>query len=332
MNSQNNGQKAAAPRGLGRGTVMLFIILGTIVGIVADRYAFKPPVRPVKPLPETRPAEAAPPPSPAPIPTAQPEEDPVQAWLESRKAKPAMAYLFGRFSRHKAPAYTAFSSGSGQPDLRLETSGNVFFSSQGAVFIDGGRLLSQEAGKALSKWIKAKDVFSLEAYLLPADTRHSGPARIITISYDGSKRNFTLGQDGLKWAVRLRTTATGINGTSPEFRIEGLSLAWTHLVVTFNGEDVKVYINGREAYTTAAAAGRLKDWDESFALAFGNEAFDRRDWEGVLNFALFYTRVLTPQEVLACAEQLPPGSPALNVQPAPAPADTEPPDFPEDIF
>ena len=51
----------------------------------------------------------------------------------------------------------------------------------------------------------------------------------------------------------------------------------------------------------------------------GNEAYDPRDWSGMIRFVAFYTRVLTAAEVWAAAGSLPAGSPPLG-RGAPPPA------------
>ncbi|MCB0744179.1 MAG: immunoglobulin domain-containing protein, partial [Ignavibacteriae bacterium] len=53
---------------------------------------------------------------------------------------------------------------------------------------------------------------TLEAWITPKNLTQTGPARIMTFSQDGDNRNFTLGQSGNKYSVRLRTTETNNNG------------------------------------------------------------------------------------------------------------------------
>ena len=76
--------------------------------------------------------------------------------------------------------------------------------------------------------VRASNAITIEAWITPANVTQSGPARIVSLSYDLYNRDFTLGQ-GL-WGtlpttvfdVRLRTTTTNLSGqpslTSPAAR------------------------------------------------------------------------------------------------------------------
>ncbi|NJN05353.1 MAG: LamG domain-containing protein [Rhodobacteraceae bacterium] len=61
--------------------------------------------------------------------------------------------------------------------------------------------------------IRRSGELTIEAWIKPSSLDQKGPARIVTLSANGSQRNFTLGQDGDRYDIRLRTTQTGVNGT-----------------------------------------------------------------------------------------------------------------------
>lgn len=182
---------------------------------------------------------------------------------------------------------------------------------------DGGKLYSLAAGRRLAVRIKRSGVFSVEAVLAPADTKHAGPARIVSLSRDGGVRNFTLGQEHDQWVVRLRTSENDDNGCSPELPMKGLSTSRTHVAVTYDGRAVRLYLNGELRETRKEVRGDLDRWDPSYPLVLGNEYAERRDWAGVIRFVAFYDRVLSAEEVRAAAKDLPPGDPPLGAQPAP---------------
>ncbi|HWV55987.1 MAG TPA: DUF4038 domain-containing protein, partial [Longimicrobiales bacterium] len=106
------------------------------------------------------------------------------------------------------------SSGSGDPlNLRIE-------STEAAEWVPGGGLRltapvriagSAPATKAIDA-LRASGEVTIEAWITPANTTQAGPARILTISQGTSSRNLTLGQDGEAYEMRLRTTATSVNG------------------------------------------------------------------------------------------------------------------------
>jgi hypothetical protein len=82
-------------------------------------------------------------------------------------------------------------------------------------------IATQESAERLTAAIQNSNAFTIEAWITPAETAQTGPARIVTLSRDTSMRNFTLGQDNLVYEARLRTTAASANGlpalrTGPE--------------------------------------------------------------------------------------------------------------------
>ena len=247
-----------------------------------------------------------------------------QAWLAGRKPAPALAYLLsaGKASLH--PLGGSLLTAEAKPEtFRLSLTGPVFLMQDGAVFLGGGRLLSEKAGRALSRLIKKKTAFSMEAILMPANRDQKGPARMVSISYDGKVRNFTLGQTGNNWVVRLRTPQTGGNGSKPEVRVEGLAAQRTHVLVTYDGTTERIYLNGKEAQASADHAGGVAKWATDFPLVLGNEAYDARDWSGVIRFVAFYDSVVTAEQAAALAAALPAGDPPLGSGPSPRPEKPE---------
>ncbi len=91
----------------------------------------------------------------------------------------------------------------------------------GAVeWLDGGGLAVRESTLIASSGPATKIIeavrrtgsLSLQAWITPANTTQSGPARIVSLSKDPSQRNFTLGQGGAAYEMRFRTTTTSANG------------------------------------------------------------------------------------------------------------------------
>ena len=79
------------------------------------------------------------------------------------------------------------------------------------------------------------------------DLSLNGPGRIATISAGTNVRNLTVGQEGDHLAVRVRTLATGENGTAPQVEVIGVftDSAAHRIVVTYNDTVLVTYIDGR---------------------------------------------------------------------------------------
>ena len=97
----------------------------------------------------------------------------------------------------------------------------------------------------LTQKLRQTSQFTLVTSIATADLDQSGPARIVSISGDPFRRNFTLGQEGSDLALRLRTPVTGINGTNPELAVPEFftDSGWHRLVVTYNGLVLRLYVD-----------------------------------------------------------------------------------------
>lgn len=203
-------------------------------------------------------------------------------------------------------------SGFGEP-LHLDASeaDGIQWSDGGGLMVEGGAMLASEG--AATKVIQAcqsTGELTVEAWIVPADERQTGPARIVTFSGDTLTRNFTLGQDhsldqsgmasgGGYFIVRMRTTRTDENG-EPALRTPlGTSATdLTHLVFTRSRDGVvRLYIDGI-LRTSEERAGDFSNWDPGFRLALGNEFTKDRTWEGRYHLVAIYQRALDAGEVL----------------------------------
>ncbi len=152
--------------------------------------------------------------------------------------------------------------------------------------------------------VTASDEVTVEAWVAPADTSQSGPARIVSISQSPTRRNLTLGQGGTgrvpgdRYDVRLRTTSTSSNGTPSVTSPAGsLTTEWTHVVYTRNAAgQASIYANG-EVVSSAEVGGTLDTWDPALRLFLANEADGSRPWLGSFELVAFYSRALAPDEV-----------------------------------
>ena len=127
-------------------------------------------------------------------------------------------------------------SGAGQPlNLKIETPKTVR-RSEGALEGRGPTLVrSDKRADKVFKAVRRTGEITIEAWVRPANSKQDGPARMVTLSGGSSARNFTLGQEGDKVDVRMRTTQTSGNG-APSLGGPSRSLAskLTHVVYTRN--------------------------------------------------------------------------------------------------
>lgn len=190
-------------------------------------------------------------------------------------------------------------SGAGEPvDFEL--------SDESAVMIGDGYLevktdtiiRSKQRPVRIIKSVQWSGEFSIEAWIEPTTLDQSGPARIITLSRNSSRRNFTLGQDGDKFDVRFRSTSSDSNGLpSLNTNQQKIKTEKTHVVYTRDRSGLtRLYLNNR-LVNEKMMSGDLSNWDDAHFFALANEIGGGRAWKGKYFLIAIYNRDLQPGEV-----------------------------------
>ena len=201
--------------------------------------------------------------------------------------------------RETEGAFVKDRSGVGNPlDLRIADLQAVQ-RKNGSLVVQRETVIRSE--KPAAKVIDAarrSQAMTIEAWIAPAKTNQSGPARIVSLSESANARNFTLGQDGDRFDVRFRTTKTNANGipsvASPN---KSLKTKLTHVVYVRNrAGQAKLYIDGKNS-KQQSVPGALGNWQSNFSLAIANEVNKGRPWLGAFHLVAIYGRDLSPQEV-----------------------------------
>ncbi|QDT41865.1 Planctomycete cytochrome C [Gimesia alba] len=190
-------------------------------------------------------------------------------------------------------------SGVGQPlDLKIEKPAAVHWKKGALVVRKSTKISSTIPARKIINSIKRANGLTVEAWLKPANDRQKGPARIISLSGNPSKRNLTLGQEGKQYDVRLRTTSTSVNGNpSTATPDKFVKTVLTHVVYTRDaGGTARIYINGQQQ-AKQKVFGKLRNWDKDFGLILANEKTGDRPWLGELHLVALFSRALTDGEV-----------------------------------
>lgn len=170
------------------------------------------------------------------------------------------------------------------------------------LLLSGGAAVTDDA-TGLLEACKASNRLTVEALVLPDNHEQGGPARIVSFSTDSGLRNFTLGQEKDKLIFRLRTPATGNNGTNPQTELCPVRLdAPSHVVVTYEPGRLVCYLNGEPVLNTDRVKGDFSNWTPQH-LVMGDEHNGERDWRGTLESVAIYSRVLAADEAAANARQ-----------------------------
>jgi hypothetical protein len=101
------------------------------------------------------------------------------------------------------------------------------------------------------------------------DLTATGPARIISQSFDPSNRNFTLGQVGKNLVFRLRTPGNGDNGSRVTALTRDEPIDTEPLIVqsVYDGEVITIFVNGVRRGKGLVAVTRGPNFSEYLGLA-----------------------------------------------------------------
>jgi hypothetical protein len=157
----------------------------------------------------------------------------------------------------------------------------------GVLQLAGGRTFVNGLNEKLLQTCKESDQLTLFIRLSSERLDQTGPARILSYSIDGQKRNFSLCQEHDKLVLRLRTTQTGPNGTNPEVVLGRLQAGNAfRIAVTYRPGELRCFVDGQEQ-SVEQVDGDFSTWEEC-QLLLGNEWKDDRPWKGrVYQFAVY---------------------------------------------
>ncbi len=170
---------------------------------------------------------------------------------------------------------------------------------EGIAFASHGILRSISPPAALGRRIAAANRFSVETWAAAAAPDRTGPARIVSYSWDPFHRNFTIGQDNSDLVVRVRMDKHDPNGMAEEMHIPGVFATggMRHIVMMYDGASRCVYVDGEQRECLPAPGASLASWNISYPLLFGNERTGDRPWLGRLARVAVFDRALTLSEV-----------------------------------
>ena len=221
---------------------------------------------------------------------------PASAWSADRSGDGLVALYDFRLAKG---SIVKDRSGVGKPlDLKIENPKNVH-RTKGTLEVRGKTLIrSDKPAAKVFNAVRRSGEITIEAWVRPANAKQDGPARMVTLSGGSSERNFTLGQEGDKVDVRLRTTKTSGNGI-PSLNSPGRSLAprLTHIVYTRNrGGRARLFLNGKQQ-AEKRVPGAMANWNGKYRLALANEFSSDRPWLGTFHLVAIYSRDLSVGEV-----------------------------------
>ncbi len=167
----------------------------------------------------------------------------------------------------------------------MELAGGLFFA-------DDDSVLRVLAGA------RRTNELTLEATLTPRDPATPTMSRIFSFSSGLRSRNFTLGQQGDRLVLRLRTATTGQNADRPQLDVGPLQAGRPHhVLVTYTAGRLIAWLDGEKTLDSDAVQDGFFHW-KARPLVFGNEWQAERPWYGMLEAVAIYDRALSEDEAL----------------------------------
>ena len=183
-----------------------------------------------------------------------------------------------------------------EDSAEIESRGDAKIGEDGRMVLTGGAFLAKDVNETLLAACQESNQLTLECLVTTNNLNQDGPARIISFSNDITHRNFTFGQDGNRFAMRIRTPRTGANGLGGEFSFGKIEAGKPmHVIVSYFDGNVYCYIDGELVYVSNGTQGDFSNW-ERYPLLFGDEASGGRNWEGRLSRVAIYSRFVGIEE------------------------------------
>ena len=187
-------------------------------------------------------------------------------------------------------------------NLTIDNVSNVTWGSGSLMIIDDVRIESAAAATKIIDAAKTANAITIEAWLTPANDNQVGPSRVAGVSFDAINRDFSVMQDGNRWAFRLRTSGTADTNGQPDLD-SGATIQVVpqrqYVVATEEGSDRVLYVDGVEAGRDQLG-GSLSTWDETYTAIVANDHTGTdRPWHGTLDRIAIYDRVFSAAEIMA---------------------------------
>lgn len=172
----------------------------------------------------------------------------------------------------------------------------------------GGGAIATGSSSKIRNGLQATGAMSVEIWATPAQAQQYGPARLVTLSLDGSFRSFSLvhgvlddtEKTGAPDALGLRLNTSTLldeNGIPTMYTPSVVQTQPTHILVSRDpGGEVLLWVDGELAHSEIRD-GDFSVWPSTHSFGVGNEITLNRPYHGVIHLVAVYDRALSGTEV-----------------------------------
>lgn len=170
----------------------------------------------------------------------------------------------------------------GRESAEIVSHGSLRIDSNNGLDLKHGWVQFPSSSKTLLEGIRKAKAFSIAISVTCANNSQKGPARILSCSKNTDHRNLTLGQDGKRFIIRIRTGGRDRNGTAHEKSFGTVNPGHKQLVVvTYDGRRLYCYVDGDNKGEHKFSTD-FGSW-ERFSVVAGNEVTGGRKWSGTIH-------------------------------------------------
>jgi hypothetical protein len=183
-------------------------------------------------------------------------------------------------------------------DLQIIDTNSVFWLPDGGIELQSSSLIRSNLipSKAYSQ-ITSGDEITLEVWIEAANLSQGGPARILTLSRNNTKRNFSLSQEGSDYWAQLRNSSSNSDGDPELAANSSVSTSLQHVVFVHASDgNEQIYVDG-VLINSGFRPGDFSSWNSTYDLAIGNELNGARSWLGKIYLVAIYDRALSFSEL-----------------------------------
>jgi len=207
--------------------------------------------------------------------------------------------------RSRAVAYQE--SGAPIRQFALNARGQARYDRHHAVYPHNGWFEARRAGRFVIQSCRESGEFSVQAVITPLELGEETKGHLIALG-EFVKPYLCLMQTGGQLVLALQSDGDA-EARRSEFKLTRLDKPGepVHAAITYDGNCLIAFLNGKEVFRDEQAGVNLQDWDDG-ELVFGGGPREKADappehfWRGKLESIAWHSRALTAKEVQADSE------------------------------
>lgn len=191
-------------------------------------------------------------------------------------------------------------------DMFIDNTAAVSWSGDGLTISQGTVIRSPEPPSKIRNGVTATGQFTVEIIATPSQADAMSRRLFWYGPNSGSNTNLDIRQASQRHIARVRSSTTSDSPSDVEGDMDIQAGTSHHLLVTFDGDTVRIY---RDGFLDAQVqqAGNLLSWDSSYGFTLAGLPQGGSSWLGTLQRVVVYDRAMNQRQVENLVNGMPPG-------------------------